>query len=161
MATEGTLESIIDRVVAIQQTISGVTTAYKEPPDALQTAQLPAFVNRPRVRLRPTPIASPDALITVQTIEMSLYIRQLGLGLTNQSIGASAWALLDTVEASFATNPRLALATDPIQGGLLNAEYQGCAGYEIRAYPEGSDNLYTTLVFTLVVTTGRVIPPLS
>lgn len=161
MATEGTLESIIDRIVAIQETITGVTTAYKEPPDALQTAQLPAFVNRPTTRLRPTPIASPDTLMMVQTVEMTLYLRQLGLGLTNQSIGGTAWALIDAVEAAFATNPRLALATDPIQNGLFSAEYQGCNGYEIRTYPEGSDATYTALVFTLVVTTGRVIPPLS
>ncbi|MGL4996537.1 MAG: hypothetical protein ACRC6G_10260, partial [Deefgea sp.] len=76
-------------------------------------------------------------------------------------LGASAWALIDAVEAAFATNPRLALATVPIRAGLLGAEYQGCAGYEERTYPEGSDTLYVTLVFVLIVTTARVIPPLS
>lgn len=160
-AVEGSIQSIVERITAIQQTITGVKKAYSEPPDALQTAHLPAFVNRPRTRQRAQPVDGSDTLIVVQTIEMALYIRQLGLGLTSQPIGTTAWELIDAVEAEFATNSRLTLNNDPIDKGLLAATYQGCNGYEIRTYPDGGDSFYTALVFTIIVTTSRVIPPKS
>ncbi len=158
---EGSLQSIVERITAIQATVTGVKKAYSEPPDALQTAQLPAFVNRPRTRQRIQPANGSDALTTTQVIEMALYLRQLGLGLTNQPIGTTAWELIDAVEAEFATNSRLVLNNVPINDGLLAATYQGCNGYEIRTYPDGGDSFYVTLVFTIIITTVRVIPPKS
>ena len=159
-AVSGSLESIIDRLVLIQGAIPSIKTAFKEPPDALQTAQLPAFVNRPKLRQRVAAQFGTDALIMNQTIEMALYLRQVGLGLTSQPIGESLWALIESVEDALGTNSRLTVDGQATVDALADAFYNGCAGYEVRSYPEGSDTFYVTLVFQMTVQTARIIAPL-
>jgi hypothetical protein len=160
MATEGTLESYIDRRVAIWESITGITKAFKEPPAAIQDAQLPAVVidmTAPAARQRYTH----DTLTGAQRLVETVYLRRAGSGLSDTPIGTTGWALIDAVDAAFFLLDR----ND--SGGVPQASVQEVTppvvdGFEVLSYGGSNDGLpveYVAIRFVTDVRYQRVFGP--
>jgi hypothetical protein len=104
MATEGTLESYIDRRVAIWESIAGITKAFKTNPGALQDAQLIAVIIEPGAH--PTQRYGHDTLIVSQVLIETVYLRKSGAHLSDTPVGSSDWALIDAIDMTFKTLDR-------------------------------------------------------
>jgi hypothetical protein len=160
MATEGTLESYIDRRVAIWETITGINHAFKEPPAALQDAQLPAVVidvTGPAVRQRYTH----DTLIGVQRLVETVYLRRAGAHLSDNPIGTTGWALIDAVDAAFFLLDRNNSGSTP-QASVQEVTPPVVNGFEILEYGGTADGLpaqYVAIRFVTDVRYQRVFGP--
>jgi hypothetical protein len=154
MATEGTLESYIDRRKALWESVTGITKAFKEPPAALQDAQLPAVVIEAGSGARGRSMQ--DTLTAAQRITETVYLRRAGTHISDTPIGSSGWALIDAVDATFFMADRNDLNGVP-QTSVQNVTPPTNNGFELLPYgPQDATELYIAIRFTTDVQFVRV-----
>lgn len=154
-----TVQQVGQRLAAIERGLTIIsprpTTAFDDIPEALSSAQLPAFVNTPG---RATRIPDGAGLLRLErewTLE--LYLSEPGSAQTITLV----YPVFQAVEEAFFARKQLELAGD-ILNGLVEARYEGDQGVLARPYPRNSNAYFLAVFFTVrIVTLRRVNLKLS
>ena len=124
--------TILDRLAAIQETITGVTRAYASPPYSLPDSDLPIFINF--VGAASLVAQRGGSVDEVREYAMALYVCTVQDGISGEA-AARLYPFFDRVRDAFLSRPLLGLGSAGSNAPfVIDAEWRGDKGLTATVY---------------------------